>query len=58
MDITEKLLVDRFEATARLIRECKVNDADAERVFGKAYQNLVKAGLVMQIKKKYRSSNG
>jgi hypothetical protein len=28
---------------------------DIERRYGRAYQQLVKAGLVMQIKKKYRS---
>jgi len=47
-------LQDGYEATAKMIRECKVNDSDSERVFGKAYQNLVKAGLAQQIKKKYR----
>ena len=47
-------LVDRYDAAAKMIRECKVNDSDSERVFGKAYQRLVKAGLAQQIKKKYR----
>lgn len=28
---------------------------DIERKYGRAYQQLVKAGLAMQIKKKYRS---
>jgi hypothetical protein len=47
-------LQDKYDAAARVIRDCKVNDADAERVFGKAYQRLVRAGLAQQIKKKYR----
>jgi len=47
-------LIEKYEATVRLIRDCKVNDSDTERVFGKAYQRLVKAGLAQQIKKKYR----
>lgn len=50
-----KVLYDRYEATAKIVRECKVNDNAAEKNFGKAYQNLVKAGLVMQLKKKYRT---
>jgi len=49
------MLYDRYEAAAKAIRECKVADKAAERRFGIAYQNLVKAGLAMQIKKKYRS---
>jgi len=47
-------LIDKYEATVKVLRECKVNDSDTERVFGKAYQRLVKAGLAQQIKKKYR----
>ena len=50
-------LLDRYESAMRHIRDCKVNDNDAERVAGKLYQDMVKAGLVMQIKKKYRGSN-
>jgi hypothetical protein len=48
------VLIEKYEAATKVIRECKVNDTDAERIFGKAYQNLVKAGLAQQIKKKYR----
>jgi hypothetical protein len=47
-------LLDKYEAAAKAIRECKVNDNNAEQALGKAYQNLVKAGLALQIKKKYR----
>jgi hypothetical protein len=47
-------LVDRYEAAAKSIRECKINDSNSERIFGKAYQKLVGAGLAQQIKKKYR----
>ena len=51
---TSNPLQDKYDAAAKMIRECKVNDSDSERVFGKAYQRLVKAGLAQQIKKKYR----
>lgn len=47
-------LQDKYDMAARAVRECKVNDTSAERVFGKAYQKLVRAGLAQQIKKKYR----
>jgi hypothetical protein len=50
-----KALYDKYEMSMKAVRECKVNDNSAEKNQGKAYQNLVKAGLVMQIKKKYRS---
>jgi hypothetical protein len=51
-------LQDKYEATVKNMRECKAKDnggSAAELEFGKAYQNLVHAGLAMQIKKKYRS---
>jgi hypothetical protein len=48
-------LKDRYEAAMKVVRECRVADSNAEKTAGKAYQNLVKAGLAMQIKKKYRS---
>jgi hypothetical protein len=47
-------LIDKYEAAAKVVRECKGNDNNAEKAFGEAYQNLVKAGMAMQIKKKYR----
>ena len=47
-------LFDKYEQAMKHVRENKVGDAASEKQAGKAYQNLVKAGLVMQIKKKYR----
>jgi hypothetical protein len=55
------ILFEKYDLTAKTIRECKAKDnggSQAEAAYGKAYQALVKAGLAMQIKKKYRSSNG
>lgn len=49
-------LQEKYEAAARVVRECKINDNNAERIFGKAYQKLVMAGLAQQIKKKYRGA--
>ena len=59
--VNDQLLLSRYEATCKELRECKAKDnggAAAEIRFGKAYQNLVRAGLAMQIKDKYRSHNG
>lgn len=47
-------LLDKYEQTMKTVRECKTADAASEIEAGKAYQNMVKAGLAMQIKKKYR----
>ena len=47
-------LQDKYESAMKVIRECRVNDSDAEKIMGKAYQSLVKAKLAMQIRKKYR----
>jgi hypothetical protein len=56
-----QILFDRYESAVKEIRECKAKDnggAAAELRFGRTYQDLVKAGLAMQIKDKYRSHNG
>ena len=49
------VLKSAYDSAMKIVRECKVADSNAEKRAGKAYQNLVKAGLAMQIKKKYRS---
>ena len=59
--MNNQVLFDKYELACKAIRECKSKDnggSVAELRFGEAYQNLVKAGLVMQIKYKYRSHNG
>jgi hypothetical protein len=59
--MSEQLLLDKYETACKAIRECLPKDnggAVAELRFGEAYQNLVKAGLARQIRKKYRSHNG
>jgi hypothetical protein len=50
----EPYLKDKYDSAMKLVREGKVGDSVSEKNAGKAYQNLVKAGLAMQIKKKYR----
>lgn len=50
----DKQLIEKYEQAMKHVRECKTGDASAEKLAGKAYQNMVKAGLAMQIKKKYR----
>ena len=57
----KQILFDRYESAVKELRECKSKDnggAAAELRFGRAYQELVKAGLALQIKGKYRSHNG
>lgn len=59
--VNNQMLLDRYAASVKKIRECFSKDnggSVAEHNFGKAYQNLVRAGLAMQIKKKYRDNNG
>ena len=59
--INNQILLDRFETASKGNKECHAKDnggSVAEKVYGKAYQALVRAGLRMQIKKKYRDSNG
>lgn len=50
-------LVDKYEASSRKIKQSLITTkggAQAEAEYSRAYQNLVAAGEVMQIKKKYR----
>ena len=59
--ISNQALFIKFEAACKKLGECLSKDNGgtvAELRFGEAYQNLVKAGLAMQIKYKYRSHNG
>ena len=59
--VNNQLLLNRYDLACKEILECKAKDnggSAAEIRFGKSYQNLVRAGLAMQIKSKYRSHNG
>ena len=58
VELNEKLEQDLDSARRRLLsainnKEYKMSNA-ADLEFGKCYQRLVKAGLRLQIKKKYR----
>lgn len=50
----DSILFDRFDLAGKVLKDCRVNDTGAEKNYGKAYQRLVMAGLMLQIKKKYR----
>lgn len=51
-------LVAEYESAKRYTQACKPESGRAaEKSYGKAFQNLVKAGLATQIKKKYRGGN-
>lgn len=49
----EKRLWSKFEDASRKIRDAKTAQG-TEMAYSIAYQNLVKAGLVQQIKNRYR----
>lgn len=50
----EAYLLSRYEIASKKMKEAKPADSPSEYEYGAAYQELVKAGLAMQIKKKYR----
>lgn len=52
MDKTHQKLLDNYERVASKIRSGKSTAGD-EREYGKAYQELVKAGYAQKIKGKY-----
>lgn len=54
MEPSDQKLLDRFDATSKRIKDSK-GGADAELAYAIAYQDLVKAGLRQQIRKKYRA---
>lgn len=50
----DNTLIEKYEQAMRKVRECRAADVTSEAEAGKAYQALVKEGLAMQIRKKYR----
>ena len=55
MDKKDEVLINAYNAATKRIAGAKSDGTmQEESEFGKAYQALVKAGLAMQIKKKYR----
>ncbi len=47
-------LWSKFDSASRNMKAAKPADKTSEREYSLAYQALVKAGLAIQIKKKYR----
>jgi hypothetical protein len=57
LTLREQLLLTRYEtASKRIAQQLTTSNggSQAESVYNVAYQDLVKAGLAMQIKRKYR----
>lgn len=57
MDNQNQQLINKFEAASRKIKQSlnsPKGGSQAEGEYRDAYQDLVKAGMAMQIKKKYR----
>lgn len=50
----QQRLLANFDAASRKMKEARPGDNASENEYSKAYQRLVKAGLALQIKKKYR----
>jgi hypothetical protein len=52
-DKEEERIVAKFEEASRIVKNPKTT-TDSEHKYSIAYQNLVKLGLVQQLKKKFR----